>query len=254
MNELMLHCGATRLTRAELTDIPTPRATSSWRPVAHYEAACRVVQEAQQRGFHIDDEAWGVNVMGTKLFGVLRCHPDGNPEYSRAIGVRNSNDKSLALGIVAGARIIVCDNLCFGGEVKLARKHTSGMDSNWFVGYAFDVLQTSAFAALDRGIERLRTTRIAADQARIMIVKSAEIGAIPSSDIVPVLNEFIEPRHQDFETRNFWSLYNAFTEVAKKYSPARADVCYRKLGEQFDLSGALPQTPAGTTRCGWVTA
>jgi len=236
MNELMLHCGSNRLTRRELADIPTPAATPSWRPVAHYDAANRVVAEATLRGFHIDDEEWGVNPMGTKMFGIIRCHPENNPEYTRAIGVRNSNDKSLALGIVAGARIIVCDNLCFGGEVKLMRKHTSGMNSDWFVGYAFDVLQTSAFTALDRGIERLKTTHLTIDQARIMIVRSAEAGAIPSSDVLTVLNEFIEPRHQEFADRNFWSLYNAFTEIAKKYSPARADICYRKLGEQFELT------------------
>ena len=231
----MLHCGSNRLSRAELQDIPTPLPTPSWRPVAHFDAACQVVAEAQKRGFRIDAEEWGVNPLGTKMFGVLRCHPDGHPEYARAIGVRNSNDKSLALGLVAGVKVFICDNLAFGGEVKLARKHTSGMNAEWFVSYAFDVLQTSGFAKLDRGIDRLKTVKLTVDQARIMIVQSAEAGAIPSSDILPVLEEFIAPRHEEFAEPNCWSLYNAFTELAKKYTPARADICYRKLGEQFHL-------------------
>ncbi|MDD3119126.1 MAG: DUF932 domain-containing protein [Victivallales bacterium] len=236
MNELMLHCGARPLTLNELSYITTPEATSSWRPVSHYAAANKVVAEARRRGYRIADEQWGVNAVGTKMFGVIRCFPDGHPEYSRAIGVRNSHDKSLALGIVAGARIIVCDNLCFGGEVKLARKHTANIDAEWFISYSFDVLQTSGFAQLEQGIDRLKNTPLSVDQARIMIVASAEAGAIPGCDILPVLREFIAPRHAAFAAPNRWSLYNAFTELAKKYSPARADRCYRKLGEQFGLA------------------
>ena len=33
---------------------------------------------------------------------------------------------------------------------------------------------------------------------------------------------------------------NAFTEHAKKYSPGRADVCYRGLNELFGLDGSRP--------------
>ena len=235
MNGLLLHCGGTRVSRRDLLDIPTPEATVSWRPVSHYAAATGVVNEAMRRGYRIDDEEWGINSMGTKMFGVLRCHPESHPEYSRAIGVRNSNDKSLALGIVAGARVMVCDNLVFGGEIKLARKHTTGLELNCFIGSSFDLLQTSGFTALERGIGRMKSTIITTDQARILIVQAAEDKAIPSSDILMVLKEYAEPRHDEFSGRDCWSLYNAFTEVAKKYSPARADICYRKLAELFNL-------------------
>ena len=33
-----------------------------------------------------------------------------------------------------------------------------------------------------------------------------------------------------------WSLYNGFTETAKKYSPMRADHCYRSLAKLFGLT------------------
>ena len=55
-------------------------------------------------------------------------------------------------------------------------------------------------------------------------------------DIIPVLKEFVNSRHDEFRYRNRWSLYNAFTEIAKKYTPPRADQCYRRLGNLFDLS------------------
>ena len=44
-------------------------------------------------------------------------------------------------------------------------------------------------------------------------------------------------RHEEFAEPTRWSLLNAFTETAKKYSPARADQCYRSLTRLFGLDG-----------------
>ena len=54
-------------------------------------------------------------------------------------------------------------------------------------------------------------------------------------EILSVLDEFRNPRHEEFKDRTRWSLLNAFTETAKKYSPPRFDLCQRKLSELFQL-------------------
>ena len=41
--------------------------------------------------------------------------------------------------------------------------------------------------------------------------------------------------HEEFREPTRWSLYNSFTETAKKYSPARADQCYQRLAKMFGL-------------------
>src|SRR4051812_22884309 len=41
-----------------------------------------------------------------------------------AVGIRNSFDKSLPLGFVAGNRVFVCDNLAFRSDLSVKRKHT----------------------------------------------------------------------------------------------------------------------------------
>ena len=66
---------------------------------------------------------------------------------------------------------------------------------------------------------------------------TAERQAIPSCDILTVWKEFKHPRHEEFSEPTRWSLLNAFTETAKKYSPARADLCYRGLTRLFGLDG-----------------
>jgi len=70
-----------------------------------------------------------------------------------------------------------------------------------------------------------------------VIVRVAEVGAVNSCDIVPIFREFQHPCHEEFGEPTRWSLLNAFTEHAKKYSPGRADVCYRGLTRLFGLDG-----------------
>jgi hypothetical protein len=93
------------------------------------------------------------------------------------------------------------------------------------------------FLTLETAAEKLKSYDVMFDAARIATVQAAEAGAIPSCDILAVLNEFNHPRHEEFAAPSRWSFLNAFTEVSKKYSPARADVCQRKLTRLFGLDG-----------------
>jgi len=231
---LMLSSNSMKVKKEELLAVPTPVSTPTWRPVPHYEVAALVGREAWNRRYRIASEEYGLSKDGTKLFGVIRFHPDGHPEYTRAVGIRNSHDKSLALGLVAGLSVLVCDNLCFGGGTTIHRKHTSGIDISELIPAAFDNLAFQ-YQVLEARVVEMKSTALSQNQARVMIVKAAEIKAIPSCDILSVFQEFRKPRHEEFAKPTMWSLYNSFTETAKKYTPARADICYRKLATAFGL-------------------
>jgi len=234
MNGLVLHCGSTKVSRDELRRVPTPDATETWKPVPHSEIAEMVAAEAKKRSFRIVDEEYGISPTGTKMFGVMRFQPQGHPEYTRALGIRNSNDKQIALGLTAGVSVFVCDNLCFYGESIVYRKHTSGIELKNIIPDAFDKIQLQ-YIMLDARINVMKDSKVTLNEARITIVKAAEEDVIPSCDIVSVLQEFKEPRHTEFVPLTKWSLYNSFTETAKKYTPARADKCYRGLADIFNL-------------------
>ena len=233
-NSLILHCGARKVSRDELKDVLTPKPTMSWRPVPHYEVAEFVTHVAKRRGYEIVSEEYGLNPSGMKMFGVLKFASEGNPEYTRALGIRNSHDKSFALGLVVGEKIICCDNLAFGGEVVIHRKHTSRIEIEELIPGAFDRLGEQ-YVRLEQRIGGMKLEAVSIDQARVITVMAAEIKAIPSCDIIPILEEFKEPRHEEFSEPTKWSLYNSFTEMAKKYSPARADFCYRRLAGLFGM-------------------
>jgi hypothetical protein len=93
------------------------------------------------------------------------------------------------------------------------------------------------FEMLERNRDLLRQRKIEFDDARLLAVRAAEEGAIPSCDILAVLNEYRRPKYEEFSDPTMWSLFNSFTEVAKKYSPERSDTCHRTLSKMFLLSG-----------------
>jgi len=165
MNDLMLS-KSTRVNRSDLINIETPAPTVSWRPVPHIKIAELITNEAQSRGYAITSEEYGLNPAGTKMFGTLRFHPEGNPEYSRALGFRNSHDKSLAVGLCVGLSIIVCDNLMFAGsDITLSRKHTSGIKIEPMIENAFSSLD-HRYIRLERDVEGLKMQSITVTGAK----------------------------------------------------------------------------------------
>ena len=103
----------------------------------------------------------------------------------------------------------------------------------------FDLVRNSVEAELHGNVPRNHEGYPAAEERKTAPQgnRTAERQAIPSCDILTVWNEFKHPRHEEFAEPTRWSLLNAFTETAKKYSPARADQCYRSLTRLFGLDG-----------------
>ncbi len=235
MQSLMLESNATKVRRSDLMSIPLPIATKSYKPVSHVHIAELIADEAYKRGYPISKEEYGLSNDGQKMFGLFKFHHNNHPEHTRCLGFRNSYDKSLAVGLTVGLSVLVCSNLCFGGETTINRKHTSGIEIEELIPEAFDSL-SEQFERLEENVNQLKFEYMPLSQAKLKIVKAAEENAIPSSDILTVLDEYKNPKYEEFATKNTWSLYNAFTEVVKKYSPVRADISYRKLGKLFNLS------------------
>ena len=226
--------------RDEIAKIPTPTGTTSWKPVPHMDVIDSVTEAVKARNWQILDEQYGLAREGQRMFGVMRINNSSSPEWSRCIGIRNSHDQSLSVGLAAGISVMCCSNLAFGGAMVLKRRHTSRIELGNLVLTAVDELEME-FLNLETVSEDLKLHEVRADEARAVIVRAAEVGAVNSCDIVPIFREFQKPRHEEFAEPTRWSLLNAFTEHAKKYSPGRADVCYRGLTRLFGLDGNRPE-------------
>ena len=222
--------------RSALAKEPTPNPTQTWRPVPHIDVVDAVENAIANRGMTIESERFGLARDQQKMFGVITLAKQNNPEWTRCIGIRNSHDQSFAAGICCGVSVLVCSNLCFGGEFVIKRRHTSGIDLFSMVEETMDAMADS-YISFEERLLNLHDEPVDDDFARIFIVKAAEYGAIPSCDILAVFHEYLEPRHNEFRERSMWSLMNAFTEIAHKYKPARFDICNRKLTRLFALDG-----------------
>jgi len=236
---LMIDSNARYVRRNEIAMVPTPAATASWKPVPHLDVIDAVTDVVKGQNWTILEEQYGLARDGQKMFGVIRINKSSSLEWSRCIGIRNSHDRTLAVGLTAGISVCVCSNLCFGGSMVLKRRHTSRIELEGLVTEAIDGLGDE-FLTLETVAEDLKLQYVRDDAARVAIVKAAEAGAVNSCDIVPVFREFKQPSHPEFEEPTRWSLLNAFTENAKKYSPARADICHRGLTRLFGLDGKPP--------------
>ena len=180
--------------------------------------------------------------------GEAAPQPEGNsvcmeisrsssPEWHRCIGIRNSHDKSFAVGLSAGIVVCVCTNMAFGGTTVIKRRHTSGIILAELIDRAVASLEDD-FLTEETVCENLKDVYLKDDdEARSCIVRAAELGVINSSDILPVYQEFKSPSHEEFTEPTRWSLMNALSEIVKKYSPQRVDYSYRALNRAFGLDG-----------------
>ena len=105
---LIAHCGTRKITRAELQEIPAPPETDTHKPVSHAKIIEELTLTLSYRGLAVARDEYAVSADGMRMFGVLDLNSrvDG---FCYSIGVRNGNDKSMRLSMVAGLRVTVCD-------------------------------------------------------------------------------------------------------------------------------------------------
>ena len=221
--------------------VETPGGTDSWKPVPHIDVIDAVTEVVKAHDWTITEEQFGLAREGQKLFGVMKINKSLSSDWTRCIGLRNSHDKSFSVGLSAGISVMVCSNMAFGGTTVIKRRHTSRIELTELVDIAVNELENE-FLMLEKVCEDLKVQYITNDdEVRSRIVRAAEIGAINSSDIVPVFREFKHPSHEEFSEPTRWSLLNAFTETIKKYTPQRVDYSYSALNRAFGLDGNRPE-------------
>ena len=215
---LCLHAGAFEVPRKALALVPTPAATETWRPIPHEEYIRQVEWELPRFGLDVVNAAYALTHGGGRFFGLLQVTRNGleNPDYSLVVGLRNSHDKTLTAGLVAGSQVFVCDNLAFSGEVSVSRKHTSFimMDLPGLIGNAVGRL-LGLFQTQDERVRRYQATGLSDADAHDLTIRALDKGVICASKIPAVLREWREPSHEAFRPRTAWSWFNSVTENLK---------------------------------------
>ena len=214
---LVLHCGARVVKRADIQRVTTPTSTQTWTPIPHLELIRQVEHAITANGLVIGSQAHSLSHEGLRYFGLLEIQrKQSDEDYAWVLGIRNSHDKTFPAGVIAGSSVFVCDNLAFSGEVKLARKHTTHIrrDLPRLVQAAVGKLM-ERWHHQDQRLLSYKQTRLEDRAAHDLVVRAFDVGVFTNRHIPRVLQEWREPRHEAFRERTVWSFMNSVTEALK---------------------------------------
>jgi len=214
---LMLHCGGEQVTFEQLAAVEVPERTSSYCPVPHADLT-RLTQDRIVKEYPGVEFEWefGLNREGQQMFAVAQLRLD-REDFGQSIALRNSYDKSLSVGFASGASVFCCDNLALSGSsVTTFRKHTTN---------AWDDIRRMIFTGMvdtqdhyDRmklELCNMQNVGMNTDRGYEVIGRALGHGVLTPTQGSVAIKEWRKPSHEEFEERNVYSLYNAFTEAGK---------------------------------------
>ncbi len=220
-----------KIGRQELEQIPVPEATLTHKPVPHHVIVEALVETLSFRHIGVVNEEYAVSLDGMKMFGVLDL--ETQMEGCRfSIGIRNSHDKSIRLGLTSGLRVFVCSNMAFSGEfTPVLAKHTKSFNLIDTLAVGVDRIQRS-FEPMRRQVEEWRQAQITDERAKLTLYSAFVDGKLdaPRSLLSEVHRLYFQPQYEEFSPRTMWSLSNAFTSAFKELDPVPQFKATAKLG------------------------
>jgi hypothetical protein len=200
------------VTLEELLRVQAPQPTRTWFPLSHADVVQRVSAALAEAGFQIEKSSFALSRGDARLFAVLYLASALAQGVRLAVGVRNSHDKSFPIGFCAGGRVLVCDNLCFSGEVTIARKHTRHGDDRFIEALARAIRSLTQFRQTESArIERFQQAGIPDVTAESLLLRAYERGILSHRLLPRAIRAWREPPHEEFAPRTLWSLMNALT-------------------------------------------
>jgi hypothetical protein len=161
------------------------------------------------------------------MYGSMTAHPKAKMRAGSGLifGLLLDNFQRIALTGVAGEKVFLCNNGCVNGTFVLKAKQTTNMDVEDVLRRGFQAWEAQQ-AELERKIEMWKATPLdRSDTAAIMAEATCvtednleDTPLITSAFSRRILGEFIEPRHEEFQERTAYNLYQATTEMLKHES------------------------------------
>ena len=244
---LCVHSGAEIVTRDFLAGLPTPTVKGPrHKPVAHISLIESIQAQCLDRGLEIAREEFAVQRENAILFGVFDLKRTGtgpdlkvtDEEATLSIGFRGSNDRQMAISMVAGKRIFVCDNLMLSGDsVVLRRKHTTGMDLDSEISEGLDQYLVQC-RHLEGSVGRMKIQTLDDHEAKVRIFDAfTQAKVMPITRLPHVVRNYFAPDDSwtDCHDRTEWGLHNAFTREIRNMKTAPAFDATAKLGSYFHI-------------------
>ena len=221
----------------QLKAVKTPEKTATHTPIPHSLLVSKARKALGKAGFSISEEEHALARGGQRYFGGFALRGEGITGDDRRLvfGLRNSSDKSTAASACMGNSMLVCDNMCFSSDVKLARRHTVNIlrDLDGMLAKAISRIRSS-WADMGLRISAYKESEISPEVASNLAGDLAECKALPERDVYKTVKEFRDPRHPEFRGNTLWNLYNAVTENLKGGDLSKLPERTMKMQSIFD--------------------
>lgn len=204
--------GSSRVTEAEVLQVPAVPFTNSFHPVHHRHVLDAIRSGVVATGLEIVKTDYVLANNGNRMFGVWDLS-GGNDELCWSIGIRNSMDKSMALGITAGTRVFVCENLSFSGEFVEFRKHTKGLvyEELEFMAYRAMKKMVSNLTRYQAWHEGLKDFSLTEQDAKLLLVEIMTNNIMPPSKFA----RFNELYFGGVYDPTLWGFHETVTDVLR---------------------------------------
>ena len=173
------------------------------------------------------------------MFGLVEVNADYEG-VGFAIGLMNANDKSMRVGMVAGYRVFICDNMSLSGDFQpMLNKHSKNLNLVETLSTGVDRIQRG-WQPLRQMINAKRQRQLTEGEAQSVIYRPFMVNRFPVKLMRAVHQEFfVAPSYDEFKPSTLWSLENAFTTSFKQLQPVRQYEMTARLGK-FLKPLALP--------------
>jgi hypothetical protein len=233
---LMLHAGATKIGRQDLLALPTPDQTDTHKPIAHSRIIQGIIEALAYRKIEVVRDEYGVSADGMRMFGFLELDIE-RTGLRLGIACRNANDKAFALGLVAGYRTFICDNLAFRGDfMAVTRRHSKALETELqdILALGVDKVQRQ-FEPMLLQVDTWKNHSLADSQAKELIYDAfvRERVDAPKHLMRDVDSFYFDPKYDDFKPRTVYSLQNAFTSAFQKLDTIPMYRATTSAGEYF---------------------
>lgn len=199
----MLILGNNHVTREKVALCGTPAANGKHVPIPHIFFVEEIEKALKQAGFNIEDEdhvlarqdKLNKSIWYRHFGGFALTRKDLAGEHRRTVvGMRNANDKSFAASICIGNQMLVCDNLCFSSEHKLARRHTLNIKRD-LPGVIASVIAriTAEWANMDQRIDLYKGHSLTEADASRLAVHLVDQSALPKQKLYDVVSLWRNP-------------------------------------------------------------
>ena len=238
--------GSNRVSEAEVFQVPSVPFTKTFRPVHHEQVIDAIRTGVNAVGMNVVRTEYVLANNGMRMFGVWELD-SGTEEICWSMGIRNSMDKSMALGITAGTRVFICDNLAFQGDFVELRRHTKGLTIEELEFMAYRAIRTlvkrlTSFQAWHLGLKQFELSE---PDAKALLVDMISQNIFPASKFPRFHNLYFGGAYDS----TLWGLHEATTEVLKDTNlltlPKKNKTLNTILNQYIDGINADQPSPLG---------